>query len=152
MSTSITPPETLALGLDIPFISLLGFELKGMVNGQAELHYEPKAEHLNAFDVAHGGALMTLLDATMATAARSAQGEMGVVTIEMKTSFMQAATGPLVAKGQVLHRTATLAFTQATVYNAAGRACAHATGTFKFVKRLVIGRDVGREGGRNGRV
>lgn len=151
MTTSFTP-ITEPQGLDIPFISLLGFELKRSGGGQSELHYEPKAEHLNAFEVTHGGAVMTLLDAAMATAARSAQGEMGVVTIEMKTSFMQAATGPLLAKGEVLHRTATLAFTQATVYNAAGSACAHATGTFKFVKGLVVGRDVARAVGRKGRV
>ena len=136
------PSAPLAVGLDIPFIRLLGFELRALGNGQSELHYLPQAEHQNSFEVTHGGALMTLLDAAMATAARSAQDEMGVVTIEMKTSFMQAATGQLVAKGEVLHRTATLAFTQATVYNAAGSPCAQATGTFKFVKRLAVGREV----------
>ncbi len=36
----------------------------------------------------HGGAVMTLLDVAMAVAARSARKESGVVTIEMKTSFM----------------------------------------------------------------
>jgi uncharacterized protein (TIGR00369 family) len=124
---------------------LLGFELRASSKGRSEFHYAPQSQHLNSFEVAHGGALMTLLDATMATAARSTQEEMGVVTIEMKTSFMHAATGQLVAKGEVLHCTATLAFTQATVYNAAGIACAHATGTYKFIKRLVVGRDGGRE-------
>ena len=57
----------------------------------------------------------------------------------MKTSFMQPALGPLVAKGELMHRTATMAFTQSTVYDAQGKACAHATGTFKFVKRLPTG-------------
>ena len=38
-----------------------------------------------------------------------------------------------------MHRTATMAFTEATIYDSAGRACAHATGTFKYVKRLPIG-------------
>jgi hypothetical protein len=38
-----------------------------------------------------------------------------------------------------MHRTATMAFTQSTVFDAQGRKCAHATGTFKFVKRLPIG-------------
>jgi len=32
-----------------------------------------------------------------------------------------------------------MAFTQATIFDAAGRKCAHATGTFKFVKRLPTG-------------
>ena len=86
---------------------------------------------------------MTLLDVSMATAARSVTPDMGVVTIEMKTSFMQPAVpsidGPLVAKGELIHRTATMAFTQATVFDAQGKACAHATGTFKYVKRLATG-------------
>jgi uncharacterized protein (TIGR00369 family) len=103
------------------------------------LAYTPLPEHLNSFAVAHGGALMTLLDVTMATAARSVVPEMGVVTIEMKTSFMRPSVGALTAKGELIHRTATLAFTQATVFDASGKACAHATGTFKYVKRLAVG-------------
>jgi uncharacterized protein (TIGR00369 family) len=86
---------------------------------------------------------MTLLDVAMATSARSIAPEMGVVTIEMKTSFMRPAVGPLKARGELMHRTATMAFTQATVYDEAGRACAHATGTFKFVKRLPTGLKTG---------
>jgi uncharacterized protein (TIGR00369 family) len=99
----------------------------------------PLAEHLNSFAVTHGGALMTLLDVTMATAARSVQPDMGVVTIEMKTSFMQPARGPLTGKGRLMHRTATMAFTEGTIFDEQGRACAHATGTFKFVRRLPTG-------------
>ena len=78
---------------------------------------------------------MTLLDVTMAAAARSVAPEIGVVTIEMKTSFMHPSVGPLVAKGRLMHRTATLAFTEATIFDEKGNACAHATGTFKYVKR-----------------
>ena len=142
-SISATPwNETIAMGLDIPFIRLLGFELKVFEAGQSELHYVPQPEHLNSFEITHGGAVMSLLDAAMAVAARSYQMEMGVVTIEMKTSFMQPAVGPLTAKGELMHRTPTLAFTQATVYNQAGRACAHATGTFKYIKRLPVGRTI----------
>ncbi|HNI76210.1 MAG TPA: PaaI family thioesterase, partial [Giesbergeria sp.] len=86
---------------------------------------------------------MTLLDVAMATAARSHAPEMGVVTVEMKTSFMQPAQGPLVARGRLLHRTATLAFTEATVHDAQGRLCCQATGTFKVVRRLPVdGRQV----------
>jgi uncharacterized protein (TIGR00369 family) len=84
---------------------------------------------------------MTLLDVTMAAAARSQTPEDGVVTIEMKTSFMQPSAGPLSARGRLMHRTASLAFVEATIYDQAGRACAHSTGTFKYVKnRGVIDR------------
>lgn len=129
----------LEFGADIPFVYHLGFELKLFDGGYSQIDYEPKPEHLNSFNVTHGGASMTLLDVTMAVAARSVCPEMGVVTIEMKTSFMQPARGQLIAKGRLIHRTATLAFTEATIFDAAGRICAHATGTFKYVKRLPTG-------------
>ena len=126
-------------GVKIPFVDHLGFELRLFDGGLSELGYVPKPEHLNSFAVTHGGALMTLLDVSMAVAARSVQKEMGVVTIEMKTSFMQPAAGALTGKGRLMHRTATMAFVEATVFDPSGRACAHATGTFKYVRRLPTG-------------
>jgi len=126
-------------GVAIPFVEHLGFALTLFEDGRSELVYDPRPEHLNSFSVTHGGALMTLLDVTMAVAARSVQKDMGAVTIEMKTSFMQPARGPLTARGHLMHRTATMAFTEGTVFDAQGKACAHATGTFKFVRRLATG-------------
>ena len=126
-------------GANIPFVHHLGFDLVLFEGGHSEIVYEPRPEHMNSFSVTHGGACMTLLDVTMATAARSVQQDMGVVTIEMKTSFMQPARGALTGKGRLMHRTATMAFTEATIFDAEGRACAHATGTFKYVRRLPTG-------------
>ena len=127
----------LSFGVEIPFVQHLGFELILFEGGRSQINYNPKPEHLNSFNVVHGGASMTLLDVTMAVAARSVAQEMGVVTIEMKTSFMQAARGTLIAKGRLIHRTTTMAFTEASIYDAEDKICAHATGTFKYVKRLV---------------
>lgn len=123
----------------IPFVDLLGFRLDRMEGGEAQMAYDPVPEHLNSFDVVHGGVGMTLLDVVMAHAARSLQPDMGCVTIEMKTSFVRAAKGPLLARGLVLHRTATMAFTEGRVLDASGQLCSHATGTFKFVPRLPTG-------------
>lgn len=123
----------------IPFVDLLGFRLERMEGGEAQMAYDPAPEHLNSFDVVHGGIGMTLLDVVMAHAARSLQPDMGCVTIEMKTSFVRAAKGPLLARGLVLHRTATMAFTEGRVLDAGGQLCSHATGTFKFVPRLPTG-------------
>ena len=135
----VEPNFGLGFGVAIPFVNHLGFELKLFEGGLSEIAYAPKPEHLNSFAVTHGGALMTLLDVTMATAARSVQNDMGVVTIEMKTTFMQPARGKLSGKGRLMHRTATMAFAEATVFDEDGRACAHSTGTFKYVKRLPTG-------------
>jgi uncharacterized protein (TIGR00369 family) len=129
----------LSFGVEIPFVQLLGFELMLFEGGHSQINYDPKPEHLNSFNVVHGGASMTLLDVTMAVAARSVSPELGVVTIEMKTSFMRAAKGLLVARGKLIHRTATMAFTEASIFDADDKICAHATGTFKYVKRLVTG-------------
>ena len=123
----------------IPFVDHLGFRLERWEGGEAELHYDPAPDHLNSFNVVHGGASMTLLDVVMAHAARSVQQDMGAVTIEMKTSFMRAAQGALVARGKLLHRTATMAFTEGSIFDAAGKLCCHATGTFKYVPRLPVG-------------
>lgn len=129
-------------GVEIPFVDHLGFTLERFEGGESTLGYTPLPEHQNSFAITHGGACMTLLDVAMAVAARSVQKDMGVVTIEMKTSFMRPAPcdgTALVAKGRLMHRTATLAFTEATIYDVKGQACAHSTGTFKYVRRLVTG-------------
>ena len=125
----------MTFAIKIPFVEHLGFTLDLFEGGNSEMSYEARPEHLNTFNVTHGGAVMTLLDVSMATAARSAQQDMGVVTIEMKTSFMRPSRGKLVAKGHLMHRTTTMAFTTSTIYDAKGNACAHATGTFKYVRR-----------------
>jgi uncharacterized protein (TIGR00369 family) len=134
--------EPIPFGVEIPFVQLLGFELMRFDNGHAEVRFAPGAEHLNSFAVTHGGALMTLLDVCLASAARSVIPEMGVVTIEMKTSFMRPAAveegAALLARGELLHRTATLAFTQGAVLDAKGQICAHATATFKYMRRLAV--------------
>jgi uncharacterized protein (TIGR00369 family) len=130
---------SIPFGAVIPFVDHLGFTLEKFEGGQSELHYTPQPEHQNSFAVTHGGAVMSLLDVVMATAARSVQPEMGVVTIEMKTSFMRPAQVPagekLTATGQLLHRTRSMAFTEGRVFDAQGQLCAHATGTFKYVAR-----------------
>ncbi len=130
---------SIPFGATIPFVDHLGFTMEKFEGGESELHYAPRPEHLNSFAVTHGGAVMTLLDVVMATAARSVEPTLGVVTIEMKTSFMRPAKVPagvkLVARGALQHRTRSMAFTEGRVYDAAGQLCAVATGTFKYVAR-----------------
>lgn len=136
---SVSP--SLAFPVHIPFVQQLGFELVRMDEGEAELRVAIGDLHLNSWEVAHGGVLMTLLDVAMAHAARSIHRDQpgfgpGVVTVEMKTSFMRPGEGRLRAVGRLLHRTATMAFTEGSVLGEDGRLCAHATGTFKYLKAL----------------
>ncbi|MES2184260.1 MAG: PaaI family thioesterase [Pseudomonadota bacterium] len=135
-----TEADNIALwnSIHIPFATELGFQLTGMVDGSSEIQYTPRPEHLNTFGVTHGGASMTLLDVAMAAAARSVAPDLGVITIEMKTTFMQAARGALVARGKLVHRTISMAFLEASVFDSRGRLCTHATGTFKYVPRPAV--------------
>jgi uncharacterized protein (TIGR00369 family) len=122
----------------VPFVENLGIELHGCGDGHAELRVDLDEAHLNAWEVAHGGVLMTMMDVAMALAARSATGHGGgVATIEMKTSFMRPAQHQLRAVARLLHKTATLAFCEASVTDDEGKLCATATGTFKYLRGLV---------------
>ncbi|MBI3380781.1 MAG: PaaI family thioesterase [Aquabacterium sp.] len=132
----------------IPFIEQIGCALQRYENGEAEITLDVQDPHTNSFGVAHGGLLMTLLDVAMAHAARSLNldqpdGGPGLVTIEMKTTFMRPGVGQIKALGSVLHSTASMAFTEGKVLDAKGRVCAHATATFKFLRALPVSdRDV----------
>jgi uncharacterized protein (TIGR00369 family) len=132
--------------LHIPFVDHLGFELVRFDGGEAEIHCVVRDEMKNSWAVAHGGVVMTLLDVCMAHAARSSEPKdqvaaPGLVTLEMKTQFMRPGEHHLIARAKLLHRTATLAFTEGSVFNRLpdGRESgivAHASGTFKFLKAL----------------
>lgn len=125
----------------VPFVESLGIELHGFGDGHAELRVDLDEAHLNAWDVAHGGVVMTMLDVAMAMAARSAQGsgasiDSGVATVEMKTTFMRPAEHRLRALAKVLHKTATLVFCEASLFDGDDQLCANATGTFKVLRGL----------------
>jgi uncharacterized protein (TIGR00369 family) len=133
--------QRIAFPVHIPFVEELGLELWGFGDGQAELRVDLAEAHLNSWEVAHGGVLMTMLDVAMAHAARSVHSHLpdrgpGVATIEMKTTFMRPGEGELRALGKLLHKTSTLAFTEGSVFNGDGRLCAHATATFKYLRAL----------------
>jgi uncharacterized protein (TIGR00369 family) len=122
----------------IPFVKEMGMELLLGDDGRSKLALEVLPQHLNGWGAVHGGVTMTLLDVAMAVAVRSLEPDgKGVVTIEMKTSFMQAgpSQGRLSATGTCVHRSGTLAFCEAEVRDAADRLVARASGTFKFLRR-----------------
>ena len=125
----------------IPFAETLGLELWAFADGKAELRVDLDEAHLNSWDVAHGGLLMTMLDVAMAMAARSAHpGGPGVATVEMKTSFMRPAQHQLRAIGKLVHKTATLAFCEAQLFDDQSKLCAAATGTFKYLRGMPVRR------------
>jgi uncharacterized protein (TIGR00369 family) len=132
----VTEHTTSADFAQIPFLRWLGAELVLSHGGVAEIALDLREEHTNSFHVGHGGVLMTLLDVAMARAVRSVEpGPVGVITVEMKTSFFRPATGRLITRGRILHRSRTLSYCEAELMDAGGQLAAKAMGTFKVVKR-----------------
>jgi len=122
---------------EVPFLDLLGIQVTQIADGQSELAIDITEQHMNSWQVAHGGLLLTMVDAAMAVAARSYDAaDRSVVTIELKHSFLQAAVTHARAKGRVIHATPTMAFCEATILDNDDKICGHATGTFKYFKRL----------------
>lgn len=138
--------------VEIPFLHDLGVEFLGMGNGEAQVALNLEARHTNSWHVAHGGVTMTLMDVVMAMAGRSLDPEAkGGVTIEMKASFLQPGGKPgerMVAKGKAFHRSSTMVFCEAEVWNA-DKLVAKAMGTFKYLKRLDAGKRLKQSGAEN---
>lgn len=133
--------KRLEFPLRIPFVEELGLELWGFGDGKAEIRVDLAEAHLNSWEVAHGGVLMTLLDVAMAHAARAHHSHdpataPGVATVEMKTAFMRPAQGELRALGSLTYRTTSLAFCEGRVLDGHGELCAHATATFMYLRAL----------------
>src|SRR6185312_8193201 len=121
----------------IPFVKDLGIEVKEMRPGAGRLELSVEVRHLNGWGAVHGGVTMTVLDVAMAIAARSLEPEGdGVVTVEMKCSFMQAGPpeGRMFATGTCVHKSTTMAFCEAELRDDADRLLARAMGTFKYLR------------------
>lgn len=135
------PAPTAAALPAIPFLQELGITVLESGGGQAQVTLTLQARHLNGWQVAHGGVIMTLLDNVMSLAGRSMEPDIrGGVTIEMKTSFMQPGGKEgchLIAKGKVLHASASIYFCEGELWNE-DKLVAKATGTFKFIRRTDI--------------
>jgi uncharacterized protein (TIGR00369 family) len=129
-----------------PFVDSLGVQLISAEDGASEVLLPLVETHMNTWGIAHGGVIMTLSDVALAMAARSLAGDgMGCVTVEMKVSFMQPGRGELRAFARVLHRTTTMAYCEGEIRDSEGNFVAKALGTFKYAKRLAVGREIVRQ-------
>ncbi|MDY7547826.1 PaaI family thioesterase [Glaciimonas sp. Gout2] len=134
--------------LDNPFLKYIGVEFVEMGEGTATLQLDLQPHHMNSGQVTHGGVTMTMLDVVMALAGRTLNPQASTaVTVEMKTSFLQPGGrigGHLVAKGKAFHRSATMCFCEAELWNDE-KLVAKSLGTFKYLKNITNDRKVLRE-------
>ena len=121
----------------IPFLDHLGVELVAFGQGRAELAITVRPELCNSMQVAHGGVLMTVLDAALAIAGRASHTDdydapVNTITVEMKTSFIRPGAGRLTVRAECVHKASTLMFCEGEARDDQGRLVARANGTFKL--------------------
>lgn len=118
----------------VPFMALLGVQREFSVGGRARLVLEERAELGNVIGTVHGGAVLTLLDVVMASAAVSERDfACTAVSLGVDASFLAPGRGRLVADGEVLAHDDHIAHCRASVTDAGGRLVARALGAFRFL-------------------
>lgn len=122
-----------------PFLEQVGIVSEEMQDGKARISLVLHEQHMNSWQITHGGVLMTMLDVVMAMAGRSLHmDQKGVVTIEMKTSFLQPGGivgGMLEARAQAFHQSTTMCFCDGEIWSG-DKLVAKAMGTYKYLKSL----------------
>lgn len=116
-----------------PMCQTLGFHLVAVKEGYACFEGLPQQQHYNPIGSVHGGLAATLLDSALGCAIFStlARGE-AWTTLELKLNMVRpitAETGLVRAEGRLIHRGRTVATSDGTLKDSAGKLYAHATTT-----------------------
>jgi len=118
----------------VPFMRLLGVQRVFSEAGRARLVLAPRAELGNVIGAVHGGAVFTLLDVVMASAAVSAiDFKRTAVTLNLDTAFVEPGRGVLTADGELLRAADGVAWCKASVSDGDGHVVARAQGSFRYL-------------------
>ncbi len=118
--------------MSTPFDRHLGVEIGPGPDGRVQAVLDILPEHCNRRGVAHGGVIVSLLDAALGAAViASIPSEAWCATTSLSTQFIAGARpGRLVARGRVLRRGERVAFAAGEALDAAGKLVASAQGTW----------------------
>jgi uncharacterized protein (TIGR00369 family) len=107
-------------------------------DGEAEVHWQAKPNHLNRFGAVHGGALAGLIDTVAAITSLTKMKR--IVTIELNVSYVKAAsiTTKVIAKGKVIHAGQSLLRTTVDLYNQDGQLLTKGNITFFVLGELTL--------------
>jgi uncharacterized protein (TIGR00369 family) len=117
----------------IPFVAHLKILTEALGQGSARLSLPIEPHLTNSLGTVHGGVIMSLLDVALCTAARTLHPEsVGVVTIDLSTSFIGGGSGPrLLAEARVMRDARTMSFVEAEAKNEDGSLVAKAIATVR---------------------
>lgn len=116
-----------------PMAALMNFTLTEVESGRAVFRGLPGERHLNPLGGVHGGWAATLMDSALGCAVQTmiARGE-AYATAEFKVNLLRPITprtGEVVCEGRIVHKGRTLAVSEATLKDQAGKLLAFGTET-----------------------
>jgi uncharacterized protein (TIGR00369 family) len=117
----------------IPFVSHLKILTETLSEGSARLSLPIEPHLTNSLGTVHGGVIMSLLDIALCTAARTLHPDsLGVITIDMSTSFLGGGSGArLLAEARVLKNGRSMIFVEGEAKNEDGSLVAKAIATVR---------------------
>ena len=117
----------------IPYLQHLKISTDELGKGSARLSMPIEPQLTNSLGTAHGGVIVSLLDVALCTAARTLHPEsVGVITIDLSTSFIGGASGGrLFADARVLRDGRSMSFVEAEAKNEDGSLVAKAIATVR---------------------
>jgi uncharacterized protein (TIGR00369 family) len=117
----------------IPFVSHLKILTETLGEGSARLSLPIEPHLTNSIGTVHGGVIMSLLDVALCTAARTLHPDsLGVITIDMSTSFIGGGSGArLLAEARVLKNGRSMIFVEGEAKNEDGSLVAKAIATVR---------------------
>ncbi len=112
---------------------IIGMSVESAEHGEVVLHSSPTQDHYNPAGIVHGGYYATVLDTAMGMATHTVLPPANLyATVELKVTFMRpmtSASGPVAARGKVIHAGSRIVASEAWLTDKEGRLCAHATST-----------------------
>lgn len=114
------------------FTERIGFEYRGMVDGDYVIELALRPDHMSRAQRAHGGLLFTLLDTCLGRSVLEHLPEgRGCATVELKINFFRPVQkGRIQARGRMREMTRRLAYAEGEIWNEEGKRLAAASGTF----------------------
>jgi len=101
--------------------------------GEVVLSGVPTEDHYNPFGNVHGGYGATMLDAAIALAVQTTLPPgAGCATVDLKVTYLRPMTkesGPVVARGKVIHAGSRIVASEGWLMDRDGKLCAHGTAT-----------------------
>ncbi|UCU99422.1 PaaI family thioesterase [Acidovorax radicis] len=123
-------------GLPMAMARAMALRGERIGNDMAQVRMGFQADQANSRGEVHGGSIATLLDCTLAAAARAHDpAAYGVATIDLTLHYVAAGTGDLIATARCERRGRSISFVRGEVRAEDGTLVALATGSFKLMAR-----------------